>query len=115
MTRDSSGKARTFMPYDVDTAKQRIARVFRYLGEMHRVRTPPIVSLETFAGFHRAAAAVPRTAGVVVDDDVPSLFVVCKGIVFVDFVAFVELFGVEVARDREVKIHVMKCAGTPGP
>ena len=34
------------MDYDVETAKQRIERVFRYLQEMHRVRTPPIVSLE---------------------------------------------------------------------
>ena len=34
------------MDYDVKTAKQRIERVFRYLQEMHRVRTPPIVSLE---------------------------------------------------------------------
>ena len=34
------------MDYSVETAKQRIERVFRYLQEMHRVRTPPIVSLE---------------------------------------------------------------------
>ncbi|TDJ05057.1 MAG: hypothetical protein E2O71_12135 [Deltaproteobacteria bacterium] len=34
------------MDYDVKIAKQRIERVFRYLLEMHRVRTPPTVSLE---------------------------------------------------------------------
>jgi very-short-patch-repair endonuclease len=34
------------MSYDVETAKQRIGRVFRYLEEMHRVKTPPIVCLE---------------------------------------------------------------------
>ncbi len=34
------------MSYDVEIAKQRIGRVFRYLAEMHRVRTPPIVCLE---------------------------------------------------------------------
>jgi len=34
------------MDYDVETAKARIQRVFRYLQEMHRVRTPPIVCLE---------------------------------------------------------------------
>lgn len=33
------------MTYDVDTAKNRIGQVFRYLAEMHRVRTPPILSL----------------------------------------------------------------------
>ena len=34
------------MTYDIETAKQRIGRVFRYLDEMHRMRTPPIVRLE---------------------------------------------------------------------
>ena len=34
------------MSYDVDTAKQRIGQVFRYLAEMHRVRTPPVLRLE---------------------------------------------------------------------
>ncbi|MBW2213797.1 MAG: DUF559 domain-containing protein [Deltaproteobacteria bacterium] len=34
------------MSYDVETAKKRIGQVFRYLAEMHRVRTPPIVCLE---------------------------------------------------------------------
>jgi very-short-patch-repair endonuclease len=36
----------TPVSYDVATAKKRIGRVFRYLEEMHRVRTPPIVRLE---------------------------------------------------------------------
>jgi very-short-patch-repair endonuclease len=34
------------MSYDIGSAKQRIGQVFRYLSEMHRVRTPPIVRLE---------------------------------------------------------------------
>ena len=34
------------MSYDVGIAKQRIGQVFRYLAEMHRVRTPPIVRVE---------------------------------------------------------------------
>ena len=34
------------MTYDVETARRRIGRVFRYLQEMHRVRTPPIVCLD---------------------------------------------------------------------
>ena len=34
------------MTYDVETARQRIGRVFRYLREMHRLRTPPIVCLD---------------------------------------------------------------------
>jgi very-short-patch-repair endonuclease len=34
------------MSYDIESAKQRIGRVFEYLSEMHRVRTPPIVRLE---------------------------------------------------------------------
>ena len=34
------------MSYDVDTAKKRIGQVFKYLAEMHRVRTPPTVRLE---------------------------------------------------------------------
>ncbi len=34
------------MTYDVETARQRIGRVFRYLQEMHRLRTPPIVCLD---------------------------------------------------------------------
>jgi very-short-patch-repair endonuclease len=33
-------------PYDADTARARIRQVFRYLQEMHRVRTPPVLSLE---------------------------------------------------------------------
>jgi very-short-patch-repair endonuclease len=36
----------TPVSYDPDMAKARIGRVFRYLQEMHRVRTPPIVRLE---------------------------------------------------------------------
>ena len=34
------------MSYDIGIAKKRIGQVFRYLAEMHRVRTPPIVCLE---------------------------------------------------------------------
>ncbi len=34
------------MNYDLETAKKRIGQVFRYLAEMHRVRTPPIVCLD---------------------------------------------------------------------
>ena len=34
--------------YDIETAKTRIGRVFRYLQELHRVKTPPIVDLERY-------------------------------------------------------------------
>ena len=34
------------MRYNVEIARERIARVFRYLQEMHRVKTPPIVALD---------------------------------------------------------------------
>ena len=32
--------------HDLRTARERVQRVFRYLQEMHRVRTPPIVQLD---------------------------------------------------------------------
>ena len=34
--------------YDADVAKARIGRIFRYLQELHRVKTPPIVDLEKY-------------------------------------------------------------------
>jgi len=34
--------------YDIETAKTRIGRVFRYLQELHRVKTPPTVDLERY-------------------------------------------------------------------
>ncbi|MHC4218441.1 MAG: AAA domain-containing protein, partial [Planctomycetota bacterium] len=35
-------------PYDMDEAKARIARVFKYLQELHRIKTPPTVDLERY-------------------------------------------------------------------
>ena len=54
------------MSYDVEIAKQRIGRVFRYLAEMHRVRTPPIVRLEDREWF-LALDGLPRSAYVHTD------------------------------------------------
>ena len=54
------------MTYDVKIAKQRIGRVFRYLGEMHRVRTPPIVCLEDREWF-LPLDRLPRSAFVQTD------------------------------------------------
>jgi hypothetical protein len=34
--------------YDMDEAKARVARVFRYLQELHRVKTPPTVDLDKY-------------------------------------------------------------------
>ena len=34
--------------YDIDVARTRIGRIFRYLQELHRVKTPPIVDLEKY-------------------------------------------------------------------
>jgi hypothetical protein len=54
------------MTYDVKIAKQRIDRVFRYLEEMHRVRTPPIVCLEDREWF-LPLDSLPRSAHVQTD------------------------------------------------
>ncbi len=34
--------------YDIEQARTRIARVFRYLAELHRVKTPPVVALDKY-------------------------------------------------------------------
>jgi very-short-patch-repair endonuclease len=49
------------MSYDKGIAKQRIGQVFRYLAEMHRVRTPPIVRLEDREWF-LPLDSLPRSA-----------------------------------------------------
>ena len=54
------------MTYDLEIAKQRIGRVFRYLEEMHRVRTPPIVCLEDREWF-LALDGLPRSSYVQTD------------------------------------------------
>ena len=54
------------MTYDVKIAKQRIARVFQYLEEMHRVRTPPIVCLED-REWYLPLDGLPRSAHVQTD------------------------------------------------
>ena len=35
-------------PYDIDVARARIERVFRYLAELHRIRTPPALDLDRY-------------------------------------------------------------------
>ncbi len=60
------GKVPVFMSYDLEIAKQRVGRVFRYLAEMHRVRTPPIVSLEDREWF-LPLDGLPRSAYVHTD------------------------------------------------
>ncbi len=54
------------MSYDVQIAKERIGQVFRYLGEMYRVRTPPIVSLQDRKWF-LPLDGLPRSAHVQTD------------------------------------------------
>src|ERR1051326_4345447 len=34
--------------YDIDVARARIERVFRYLAELHRIRTPPALDLDGY-------------------------------------------------------------------
>jgi hypothetical protein len=51
------------MSYDAETAKQRIGQVFRYLAEMHRVRTPPVVRLEN-REWHVPLDTLPRSTHV---------------------------------------------------
>ncbi len=34
--------------YDIEEARTRIGRVFRYLQELHRVKTPPTVDLDKY-------------------------------------------------------------------
>ncbi|MEE8249540.1 MAG: AAA domain-containing protein, partial [Gammaproteobacteria bacterium] len=54
------------MSYDLEIAKQRVGRVFRYLAEMHRVRTPPIVNLED-RGWVLPLDGLPRSSYVHTD------------------------------------------------
>ena len=41
-------------------------------------------------------------------------FIVRERIVFVSLIGFVDLFGVEIARHRQMEIHVVECARAPG-
>src|SRR5262245_38335382 len=34
--------------YDIDVARTRIERIFRYLQELHRVRTPPVLDVDRY-------------------------------------------------------------------
>ena len=54
------------MTYNAKIAKQRIGRVFRYLEEMHRVRTPPVVRLED-REWYLPLDGLPRSAHVQTD------------------------------------------------
>lgn len=54
------------MSYDVSVARERIGRIFRYLQEMHRVRTPPIVCLED-REWSLALDTLPRSSHVETD------------------------------------------------
>jgi hypothetical protein len=46
-------------PYDIDVARARIERVFRYLAELHRIRTPPALDLDRYEWILRLDA-LPR-------------------------------------------------------
>ena len=54
------------MSYDVQIAKERVGQVFRYLGEMYRVRTPPIVCLQD-RKWYLPLDGLPRSAHVQTD------------------------------------------------
>jgi very-short-patch-repair endonuclease len=54
------------MSYDVQIAKERVGQVFRYLGEMYRVRTPPIVCLQD-RQWYLPLDGLPRSAHVQTD------------------------------------------------
>src|SRR6185503_11250159 len=47
--------------YDIDVARARIERVFRYLAELHRIRTPPALDLDRYEWILRLDA-LPRHA-----------------------------------------------------
>ena len=47
--------------YDIDVARARIERVFRYLAELHRIRTPPALDLDGYEWILRLDA-LPRHA-----------------------------------------------------
>src|SRR4051812_9516382 len=47
--------------YDIDVARARIERVFRYLAELHRIRTPPVLDLDRYDWILRLDA-LPRHA-----------------------------------------------------
>lgn len=47
--------------YDIDLARTRIERVFRYLAELHRIRTPPALDLDRYEWILRLDA-LPRHA-----------------------------------------------------
>ena len=47
--------------YDIDVARARIERVFRYLAELHRIRTPPALDLDRYEWTLRLDA-LPRHA-----------------------------------------------------
>src|SRR3954470_11090769 len=50
-------------PYDIDVARARIESVFRYLAELHRIRTPPALDLDRYDWILRLDA-LPRHATV---------------------------------------------------
>ncbi|HEY0990190.1 MAG TPA: AAA domain-containing protein [Kofleriaceae bacterium] len=49
------------LSYDIDVARARIERVFRYLAELHRIRTPPALDLDRYDWILRLDA-LPRHA-----------------------------------------------------
>jgi hypothetical protein len=51
------------LSYDIDVARARIERVFRYLAELHRIRTPPALDLDRYEWILRLDT-LPRHATV---------------------------------------------------
>lgn len=47
--------------YDIDVARARIERVFRYLAELHRIRTPPVLDVASYE-WSLSLDALPRHA-----------------------------------------------------
>src|ERR1041384_7337655 len=47
--------------YDIDVARARIESVFRYLAELHRIRTPPAIDLERYDWVLRLDALTGHT------------------------------------------------------
>ena len=51
------------LPYDITVARARIERVFRYLQELHRVRTPPVLDIDRYEWILRLDT-LPRHAAI---------------------------------------------------
>src|SRR5215475_10103295 len=49
--------------YDIELARARIERVFRYLQELHRIRTPPVLDIDRYEWMLRLDT-LPRHAAI---------------------------------------------------